>query len=199
MPPLERARNGRFPRGSEYKEDQQMSTPADKTILVVDDELDVREYFAEILTDAGFNVITAADGEEALDRVREGPPDFISLDLVMPRKSGIKFLYELRHNKDWSHIPVVIVTAHARDESGQKDFRDIFEGKSFSGPKFYLEKPVDEDTYLRMICENIGLEFGELDRKEAPEKNLDQVEDLIKDADPDTISEVLKLLKRRKS
>jgi CheY-like chemotaxis protein len=145
-----------------------MLKPADKTILVVDDEEDVRDYFADILADAGFNVVTAADGEEALERVRERPPDFISLDLVMPRKSGIKFLYELRHNKQWAQIPVVIVTAHARDQSGEKDFQDIFEGKSFHGPKFYLEK------------------------------RLNEVEDLIKNADPDTISEVLKLLKRRK-
>jgi len=95
-----------------------MTKPEDKTILVVDDEDDVRNYFAEVLLDAGFNVVTAADGEEALDKIKEQKPDFISLDLVMPKKSGIKFLYELRHNKLWANIPVVIVTAHAHDKLG---------------------------------------------------------------------------------
>jgi CheY-like chemotaxis protein len=175
-----------------------MTTPADKTILVVDDEDDVRDYFADILTDAGFNVVTACDGQEALERVREKKPDFISLDLVMPKKSGIKFLYELRHNKNWARIPVVIVTAHARDGSGEKDFKDIFEGKSFHGPKFYLEKPIDEDTYVRMICENIGLDYSEPETKAPAEKRKGEVEDLLENADPDTISEVLKLLKKRK-
>jgi len=172
-----------------------MPRPEDKTILVVDDEDDVRDYFADILKDAGFNVVTAADGEEALERVREKPPDFISLDLVMPRKSGIKFLYELRHNRDWVNIPVVIVTAHAHDKLGKRDFKDIFEDKSFSGPKFYLEKPIDEETYVRMICENVGVEYEEPERPEKTQKQRKEVEDLIKDADPETISEILKRLK----
>jgi CheY-like chemotaxis protein len=172
-----------------------MSKPEDKTILVVDDEDDVRDYFADILRDAGFNVVTAGDGEEALERVREKIPDFISLDLVMPKKSGIKFLYELRHNKDWVNIPVVIVTAHAHDKLGKKDFRDIFEDKSFRGPKFYLEKPIDEETYVRMVCENVGVEYEESETPEKAEKQRREVEDLIKDADPDTIAEVLKRLK----
>jgi len=174
-----------------------MAKPEDRTILVVDDEEDVRDYFADILTDAGFNVVTAADGVEALARVREKPPDFISLDLVMPRKSGIKFLYELRHNKKWMQIPVVIVTAHARDNLGGEDFRDIFDGKSFSGPKSYLEKPVDEEKYLRMVCENVGVEYVQTGTETA-DRQRDEIEDMIKDADPETVSEVLKLLKKKK-
>lgn len=138
-----------------------MSKPQDKTILVVDDEADVRDYFAEILMDAGFNVVTAADGEEALQRIREKTPDFISLDLIMPRKSGIKFLYELRHNRDWVNIPVVIVTAHAHDDLGKQAMSDIFENKSFRGPKLYLDKPIDEEAYVRMISENLDVALEE--------------------------------------
>lgn len=172
-----------------------MSTPNEKTILVVDDEDDVREYFADILRDAGFNVMTAADGEEALDQVRQHRPDFISLDLVMPRKSGIKFLYELRHNKEWAGIPVVIVTAHAHDKLGEKDLKDIFRNKSFQGPRFYLEKPIDEEMYVRMVCENVGVAFEEPDGAEKTEKQKSEIEELLKDADPDTVAEILKRLK----
>jgi CheY-like chemotaxis protein len=169
----------------------------DKTILVVDDEEDVRDYFADILMDAGFNVVTAADGEEALQRVREKRPDFISLDLVMPRKSGIKFLYELRHNKEWMNIPVVIVTAHAHDGMGKKDFADIFENKSFSGPKFYLEKPIDEDAYVRMICSNVGIEYEQPQQRKVTDKQRDELRDMIEGADPETISEVIKMLRKK--
>lgn len=84
---------------------------ADKTIIVVDDEPDVRQYLATIHEDAGFKVKRAADGEEALRMIREERPDFISLDLIMPRKSGHKLLYELRKDKYLSRIPVLIVTA----------------------------------------------------------------------------------------
>jgi hypothetical protein len=96
------------------------------------------------------------------------------------------------------NIPVVIVTAHARDRMGKQDFQDIFSGKSFSGPKFYLEKPIDEETYLRMICENIGIEYKEPEQLEMTDKKRSEIEDLIKDADPDTVSDILKLLKKRK-
>ncbi len=174
-----------------------MVKPEEKTILVVDDEEDVRDYFADVLADAGFNVVTAADGEEALERVREKKPDFISLDLVMPRKSGIKFLYELRHNREWANIPVVIVTAHARDKLGRQDFQDIFEGKSFSGPKFYLEKPINEEKYVRLVCENVGVDYEEGEKQEVPEEQRREIEALMKDADPKKLDEIIRLLKKR--
>jgi CheY-like chemotaxis protein len=172
-----------------------VAKPEDKTILVVDDEADVRDFLATVLEDAGFNVVTAVDGLEALDKVKADPPDFISLDLVMPRKSGIKFLYELRHNREWTKIPVVIVTAHARDELGQEDFRDIFEGKSLSGPHTSLEKPVNPESYVRHICECLGVT---LDEEAAPEKKQalrEEAERLLRNADPGRLEEVLKLLK----
>lgn len=172
-----------------------MTKPEDKTILVVDDEDDVRDYFAEVLRDAGFQVVTACDGEEALERVREKIPDFISLDLIMPRKSGIKFLYELRHNRDWVDIPIVIVTAHAHDELGQQAMTDIFEKKSFSGPKFYLEKPIDEEAYVRMISDNLGVECDASSPDDTLKKQRKELETLIRGASPDTVSELLRKLK----
>jgi len=172
-----------------------MTKPEDKTILVVDDEDDVRNYFAEVLLDAGFNVVTAADGEEALDKIKEQKPDFISLDLVMPKKSGIKFLYELRHNKLWANIPVVIVTAHAHDKLGKEDIQNIFKNKSFSGPKFYLEKPINEEKYVRMICENVGVDYEEQEVSDSMDDKRNEIEELIKNADSKTISEILKRLK----
>ena len=69
-----------------------MDKAENKTILVVDDEPDVRQYLAAVLEDAGFNVKMASDGQEALELIRQEPPDFISLDLIMPRKSGHKLL-----------------------------------------------------------------------------------------------------------
>ena len=81
----------------------------DVTVLVVDDEPNVRDYLAQILRDAGFKVVTASDGGEALDIIRAQPPDFISLDLIMPRKSGHKLLFELKRDKELSRIPVLVV------------------------------------------------------------------------------------------
>lgn len=134
-----------------------MTRPEDKTVLIVDDEPDVVEYFSGILERAGFNVVTASNGREALERVAEQRPDFISLDLVMPEKSGIRFLYELRKNRDWAKIPIMIVTAHARDDLGRSDFDELFSGKTMAGPLTYLEKPVRPEQFLRSVERILGI------------------------------------------
>ncbi len=96
-----------------------------KTILVVDDAPDVRTYLAACIEDAGFNVVTAADGVEALERIASAPPDLITLDLVMPRKGGAAVLKELRVKPEWSRIPVIVVTAHYKDELGSEEVKEL--------------------------------------------------------------------------
>ena len=174
-----------------------MAKPEDKTVLIVDDEEDVREFLADVLEDAGFNVEKAADGEEALEKVKARRPDFISLDLVMPRKSGMKFLYELRHNEKWETIPVLIVTAHAHDDLGKQDLQGILAGRSLAGPKVYLEKPVDPDTYVRAVCESMGLQFEGSGREHDGEELRREVEELMQDANAEQLAEVLETLKRK--
>ena len=135
-----------------------MARPEDKTILVVDDEPDVRQYLTAILEDAGFTVLTAADGEEALEMIRRHQPDFISLDLIMPRKSGHKLLYELKKDKALARIPVLVVTAHARDELGSGSLQDLLDNAVMSGPGTYLEKPINPLSYVRSIQRALGLD-----------------------------------------
>jgi len=135
-----------------------MTKTEDKTILVVDDEPNVRLYLQTILEDAGFKVITASDGEEALQIIKRNTPDFISLDLVMPKKSGHKFLYELRKDPHLSQIPVLIVTAHADDEMGREDLDDLLENRVMSGPGTYLEKPVSPNAYVHAIQRALGID-----------------------------------------
>jgi CheY-like chemotaxis protein len=173
-----------------------MAKPEDKTVLVVDDEEDVREYFAMALEDAGFNVQRAENGNEALDRIKEEAPDFISLDLVMPEKSGIRLLYELRQNAEWRRIPFVVVTAHARDDAGRGDLEEILSSKTFSGPKVYLEKPVDAEQYVSFICEQLGVEYEGESMIDDTEKLRNELQDLIKKGDPDKLAEAVRLLKK---
>jgi CheY-like chemotaxis protein len=168
--------------------------PEDKTVLVVDDEPNVRDYLAQILRDAGFNVVTARDGDEALDLVRREPPDFISLDLVMPRKSGHKLLYELRKDKRLSRIPVVVVTAHAQDELGKDDLQDIMQNRVISGPGTYLEKPVKPLDYVRCVQRALGIE--ETEDKVEKISLQEQLKAQISDAEPHALRRALAALKR---
>jgi two-component system alkaline phosphatase synthesis response regulator PhoP len=172
-----------------------MERAADKTILVVDDEPNVRQYLATVLEDAGFRVLSAGDGEEALEIIKQSAPDFISLDLIMPRKSGHRLLYELRKNKQWSRIPVLIVTAHARDELGRKDLQDLLDNRVMSGPGTYLEKPVDPVTYVRSVQRALGIEeTGET----ADRINLrEELHKSMQGASPEALRQALAALKKK--
>lgn len=131
--------------------------PEDFTVLVVDDEVDVAVYLASVLEDAGMKVSIAHDGDQALQAIREQPPDLISLDLVMPRHSGVKVLAELRRHREWSRIPVVVVTAHARDPELRSDLDSVLAGATMAGPSLYLEKPVTPTSYLQAVCRVLGV------------------------------------------
>jgi CheY-like chemotaxis protein len=81
-----------------------------RTILVVDDEESIRFLYREELEEDGYRVITAADGEEALQKVEKDEPDLITLDIRMPGMDGIEVLHRIREiNKD---IPVIMSTAY---------------------------------------------------------------------------------------
>ncbi|MBI4861640.1 MAG: response regulator [Candidatus Riflebacteria bacterium] len=171
-----------------------MTRPQDKTILVVDDEPNVRTYLKTLLEDAGFKVVIAGDGVEALEIIRKSKPDFISLDLIMPRKSGQKLLFELRRDRELSRIPVLIVTAHARDDLGAEDLTDLLRNRVISGPGSYLEKPIDPVTYVRSIQSALGIEVSEeavnrLGLKEELRKSLE-------DASPEALRKALEALRK---
>jgi CheY-like chemotaxis protein len=174
-----------------------MNRPQEKTVLVVDDEPNVRQYLAQILLDAGFNVVQAGDGIQAMEIIQNTPPDFISLDLVMPRKSGHKLLYELRKDRKLSQIPVLIVTAHAQDEMGENDLKDIMDNRVLSGPGVYLEKPVKPLSYVRAIQRALGIE--ETPEDEDRIRLQEELQKVLPDAEPHALRRALEALKKQGS
>ncbi len=165
-----------------------------KTILVVDDEEDVRKYLSMALTAAGFNVIMASDGDQALEQVKKRKPDLISLDLVMPKKSGAKFHRELVKNKEWAKIPILIVTGHARDDLGKADLKNL----TMSGPGIYLEKPVKPDNYIAAIKKLLNMDATEEEKRLAEKIELQsELKNLIDDADPDMLDKLKAMMKKK--
>ena len=128
-----------------------------KTILVVDDEQDVRSYLAAVLGDAGYETVTAANGQEAMEKVKAGAPDLISLDVTMPEKTGVRFYREMREDEALGKIPIVIVTGVTNpwaspDGSGtMKAF--LSSRRQVPAPEGFFEKPVDKEAYLARIAE----------------------------------------------
>jgi CheY-like chemotaxis protein len=175
-----------------------MTTPQEKTVLVVDDEDDVRLFLCTVLEDEGFEVMSAADGEEAIECMKEKIPDFVSLDLVMPRKSGIRFLHECRRNREWSRVPVMIVTGHAHDELGRDDLEEAMQGRSMMGRGCYLEKPVNAKSFVSAVKRELGMEDYEAEAPTPPKAELKkELMDLVADADDETLTALRNMLKNK--
>jgi len=171
-----------------------MANAKTKTILVVDDEEDVRRYLTLALEDAGFTVVTAVDGFDALEKIKIQPPDLISLDLVMPKKSGARLYRELSKHPQWSKIPVMIVTGHAQDELGKADLREL----TISGPGIYLEKPVKPHNYIAAIKKLLSMELNDVDRTRAHEVELQsELKQLIDESDAATLEQIKALMKKK--
>lgn len=86
-----------------------------KSILLVDDDLTLREMYAERLKAEGFSVEMAKDGEEALTKAGELKPNVILLDVMMPKINGLDVLKQLRAQPETKDIPVIILTALIQD------------------------------------------------------------------------------------
>jgi CheY-like chemotaxis protein len=117
-------------------------------VLVVDDDEVIRQLIAVNLTLEGFDVVTAVDGRECLEKVAEVAPDVITLDVMMPRLDGWVTATQLRRNPETAAIKVVLITARA-----QEDDRD--RGRQI-GVDAYLTKPFDPAEMIRVVRELAG-------------------------------------------
>lgn len=86
-------------------------TQADRGVLVVDDDLDIRSVVCELLTDEGYQVKTAVNGRDALATLSSWQPDVILLDLMMPIMDGWTFLTNQQSNRQLRRIPVIVMSA----------------------------------------------------------------------------------------
>jgi CheY-like chemotaxis protein len=172
-------------------------TESKKKILIVDDEPDIRNFLSACLEDAGFLVNTAKDGLEAMERVAADPPDLITLDLVMPRRSGVWVIRELQKNEQWATIPVIVITAHARDEFGTDEIKALSAFTANMRPRYTIEKPVTPEKIVRAIRDVLELtETPVQETKISSEKDL--IVDMINNADPDTLKQIRTVLNRKK-
>ncbi len=131
-----------------------------KSILIIDDDPDVVLYLSTLLEDHGYKALSAADGLEGFSRARDERPDLILLDLMMPAKSGISLLADLKKDQALREIPVIMVTGVSGETGiGIESFLQalIDDGVcEHPEPAGYLEKPVRPERLLGMIKEVFG-------------------------------------------
>ena len=125
-----------------------------KKILIVDDESDIATYLATALKANGYDPTVARDARTALSMVREIHPDLVSLDIMMPKESGIAMYQRLKSDQETEGIPVIIVSGV--EQAGRFDFRTYVPDESIPEPECFMEKPIDVDEYIRTIRELIS-------------------------------------------
>jgi CheY-like chemotaxis protein len=114
-------------------------------VLVVDDDEVIRRLIAVNLQLEGFEVETAVDGQDCLDKVTTIDPDVITLDVMMPRLDGWETAVQLRRSPGTAHIKVVLITARAQEDDKTRGAQ--------VGADAYLTKPFDPNEMIRVVRE----------------------------------------------
>lgn len=123
-----------------------------KKVLVVDDDPDVRLFNTTVVEENGFIPIEAANGEEGLKKLKEEKPDLVILDVLMPRQSGIRLYRELKTDKAFKGVNVIMLSGIAQKTflRSQKALTE-FGGDPVPEPEVYLEKPVEPEELAAAI------------------------------------------------
>jgi DNA-binding response OmpR family regulator len=126
-----------------------------KKILVVDDEDDILQFLELVLREKGYDVVTAASGQEALTRAQIEKPDLVLLDIMMPQMDGWEVLKLLRVDDETSQIPVAMLSART-------EAKDRVQGLQ-EGAIDYICKPFA----LQELLDKIGIIFAQVEERGA--------------------------------
>ncbi len=116
-----------------------------KPVLVVEDDPDLNALMREILSDAGYRVLTAGDGAEALERAEADMPGLVFLDMRMPRMNGWEFAREFRA-RHGNACPIAVITAAENARLRAQEIQ----------ADAWLEKPFDLEEVLRLVARHLG-------------------------------------------
>ena len=121
-----------------------------KKVLIIDDEKDMRVYLEAIFRKEGWETATASNGEEGLWLAEANRPDLITLDVLMPKKSGVKAYRGLRSSEATHGIPIIVLTGLTRLDDFFGDLGDL------PRPDALVEKPVDRDAFVQEVQRLVG-------------------------------------------
>jgi len=128
-----------------------------RKILTCDDEKHIVRLIQVNLERQGYEVITAYNGVECLEKVKEDRPDLIVLDVMMPEMTGFEVLETLKKDPETENIPVIMLTARAQDS-------DVLRGWQ-SGVECYLTKPFNPMELIAFVKRIFSMEDGNADEK----------------------------------
>lgn len=131
--------------------------PDNRTVLIVDDEPDLRTVLAVLLEGEGWATLEAGDGEEAVLLAARGQPDLILLDVMMLGKDGFEAYRELRRDFRTAHIPVIFLSAvNEYDLSDHHTAESIGRRLGVPPPEGFIEKPFDAESVRDALVKVFG-------------------------------------------
>jgi DNA-binding response OmpR family regulator len=123
-----------------------------KKILVVDDEENILKTISDLLLANGYEVMTAKDGKEGIEKAHKGNPDLILLDIMMPKISGLELLKKIKSSERSAHIPIIILSA--------KSDLDTLNEAMWNYAEKYITKPYDPEELLTSIKSSLNISFS---------------------------------------
>lgn len=119
-------------------------------ILIIDDDPDITEAMTVVLANRGYEVESAADGSEGMEKLKANRPDVIILDVMMrTRQEGFELSRGLKSNAEYKDIPILMLTA-VKDKTGL-DFKTTAGDESWLPVEGFLDKPVKPDVLLEKV------------------------------------------------
>ena len=145
-----------------------------RKVLVVDDDQSAVKYLSALLSEHGFEPLSAGDGAEGLRMVRQSRPDLVVLDIMMPKKSGFALCTELRRDPAYCDLPILMISGVAgmfaelesQDAPAERSYdslRDALKKKiqemrdeGLIQPDMFMDKPVDPDAFIAKVRDLLG-------------------------------------------
>ena len=146
-----------------------------KQVLIIDDDRNTVKYLSVVLSEHGYDPVSAADGSEGLRKVKQAKPDLIVLDVMMPKKTGFVLFKQLKKDEQYQDIPILMLTGvsgvleemeHDMEETCEKAYDSLREAlrkqirelreEGLVRPEMFMDKPVDPDVFITKVDELIG-------------------------------------------
>lgn len=126
-----------------------------RNVLIVDDSEFARNYHSYILREANFEVVTAVDGADALEKLYSRSFDLVLTDINMANMDGYEFIRQVRSNGDYTDLPIIIISTESEAEDKSRGF--------IAGANFYIVKPSDPKPLIENICMVLGIDNSRID------------------------------------
>jgi DNA-binding response OmpR family regulator len=132
------------------EDEEKPTSDSQKTILVVDDELEIQRLLEKALLNEGFRVVCASRGTEALAAIKKHRPDLVLLDAMLPEIHGFEICRKIKSSRNFSRVPVIMISAVYRGWRYAEDVKEVY------GADDYFEKPFRLLPLVRRVRELLG-------------------------------------------